>query len=334
MNSFDLLAQFGAESVQFVSDEARGLHAIIAVHSTRRGPAFGGIRTLSYSGVNAALTDALRLAQHMSYKAALADLKAGGGKIVVMKTDRLDRNLAFIALGRAIDRLGGSFFTGLDVGTTYEDLENVAKGTAQVASHLDFGRATARGCMAALKAAFEHLGQPGLRGKTVAVQGLGSVGRELARMLAQAQARVLVADIQEEAAQSAAREIGAEVVKPGGILSVSCDALAPCALGGILTPSAVKSLRCQVVAGSANNQLASPAAGKALQARGIVYVPDFVANAGALIKGVLEHQAGKELGFDVVDRVGESTQAVLDRAKAEGRPPAEVAERIALERLA
>ncbi|KAA0211035.1 Glu/Leu/Phe/Val dehydrogenase [bacterium] len=334
MNSFDLLAQFGAESVQFVSDEARGLRAIIAVHSTRRGPAFGGIRTLSYSTLHAALTDALRLAQHMSYKAALADLRAGGGKIVVMKSERLDRRLAFIALGRAIDRLGGSFFTGLDVGTTYEDLEDVAKGTARVASHLDFGKATARGCVAALKAAFEHLEQPGLKGKTVAVQGLGSVGLELAHMLAGAQARVLVADIDDERAQGAARETGAQVVKPGEILAVSCDALAPCALGGALTLQAVKSLRCRVIAGSANNQLASPAAAKALHARGIVYVPDFVANAGALIKGVLEHQAGRELSFDVVDRVGDSTKAVLDRARSEGRPPSEVAERIALERLA
>lgn len=334
MDLFQELAKYRAESLQFVSDDARGLQAIIAIHSTRRGPAFGGIRTLSYTNVNAAVTDALRLAQHMSYKAALADLPAGGGKIVVIKHAKMDRTLAFMALGRAIERLGGSFFTGLDTGTTYEDLENVARSTKQVASHLDFGKATARGLVAALKAAlfFADSGKS-FKGRVIAIQGLGSVGGDLARMLVEAKARVLVADINDDLVKKTCKELGCERVKPADIAGVECDAFAPCALGGVLTPQAVKKLKCLVVAGSANNQLASPEAGKLLFEREVTYVPDFVANAGALIKGVLEHQAGKEVGFDVVDRVGESTRLVLTRARQEKRPPSEIAERMALERL-
>lgn len=330
MDLFNTLAEYKGESLQLVEDEARGLRALIAIHSTKRGPAFGGIRTLSYTNFNAAVTDALRLAQHMSYKAALADLPAGGGKVVVIKTSNMDRTLAFTALGRAIDRLGGSFFTGLDTGTTHEDLGHVAQGTKYVALHLDFGKSTARGLIAAAKAALDT----DLKGRTIAVQGLGSVGAEFARMAAKAGARVIVADVKEELAKELAREIECERVKPSEITSVECDLFAPCALGGGLTQQAVKDLRCKAIAGSANNQLAKPEVGNLLQKRGITYVPDFVANAGALIKGVLEHQAGKALDFSVVDRVGETTRAVLQRAKKEKKPPHEIAERIALERLA
>lgn len=330
MDLFNTLARFGAESLQLVEDEARGLRALIAIHSTKRGPAFGGIRTLSYTNFNAAVTDALRLAQHMSYKAALADLPAGGGKAVVIKTSNMDRALAFSALGRAINRLGGSFFTGLDTGTTHDDLEHVAHGTKYVALHLDFGKSTARGLVAAAKAALD--GE--LKGRVIAVQGLGSVGGQFARMAAKAGARVMVSDVKEELAKETAREIDGERVKPSEILRTECDLLAPCALGGILTPEAVKGLRCKAIAGSANNQLAKPEVGALLEKRGITYVPDFVANAGALIKGVLEHCAGKELDFSVVDRVGETTRALLERARKEGKPPHEIAERIALERLA
>ena len=330
MDLFNTLAEYKGESLQLVEDEARGLRALIAIHSTKRGPAFGGIRTLSYTNFNAAVTDALRLAQHMSYKAALADLPAGGGKVVVIKTPNMDRTLAFSALGRAINRLGGSFFTGLDTGTTHEDLEHVAQGTKYVALHLDFGKSTARGLIAAAKAALDAE----LKGHVIAVQGLGSVGAEFARMAAKAGARVIVADIQDALAKELARELDCERVKPGEIVSVECDLFAPCALGGVLTPEAVKALRCKVIAGSANNQLAKPEVGALLQKQGIIYVPDFVANAGALIKGVLEHQAGKELDFSVVDRVGDTTRAVLQRAKKEKKPPHEIAERIALERLA
>lgn len=330
MDLFNTLARFGAESLQLVEDEARGLRALIAIHSTKRGPAFGGIRTLSYTNFNAAVIDALRLAQHMSYKAALADLPAGGGKVVVIKTPNMDRTLAFTALGRAINRLGGSFFTGLDTGTTHEDLAHVAQGTKYVALHLDFGKSTARGLIAAAKAALD--GE--LKGRVIAVQGLGSVGAEFARMAAKVGARVVVADVKEELAKELAREIGCERVKPGEIVGVECDLFAPCALGGVLTPEAVKTMRCKAIAGSANNQLAKPEVGALLQKRGITYVPDFVANAGALIKGVLEHRAGKELDFSVVDRVGETARALLERARKEGKPPHEIAERIALERLA
>ncbi|MCC6466474.1 MAG: Glu/Leu/Phe/Val dehydrogenase [Planctomycetes bacterium] len=328
------LADSGGETLTFVNDAATGLRAIIAVHSTRRGPAFGGIRTLSYRSQNAAVEDALRLAQAMSYKAAVADLPAGGGKTVVLKHPEMRRAEAFRALGRAIQRMGGSYFTGLDVGTSREDLQEVASETKYAASTLDFGKATARGLMAAIRAGLKAAtGSDELEGRRVAIQGLGAVGGELARLLHGKGAALVVADTNAQLGLQVAEETGAEVVSPSRVLATSCDVLSPCALGSVLTAHVAENLHCKVVAGSANNQLATPAAGEALRKAGIVYVPDYVANAGALIKGVTEHVKGREVGFEVVDRIYDTALLVLTRAARENRPPSQVADDVARERL-
>jgi leucine dehydrogenase len=335
MAVFNVLAEYGCENITFVHDVRSGLQAIIAIHSTRRGPAFGGIRTLSYRSQSAALTDAARLAQAMSFKAAVADLPAGGGKTIVIKHEKMDRDAAFHALGRAIERMGGCYFTGLDVGTSAEDLKAVGAETKYAAVRLDFGKSTARGLMAAIRAALKFAtGSDALEGRRAAIQGLGSVGAELARLLHDAGAELIVADVNGPLAARIGEECGAEVVAPAKLLTADCDVLCPCALGSVLTGAVVDSLQCKVIAGSANNQLASAVVGKQLAAAGITYVPDYVANAGALIKGVTEHVKGKQVGYEVVDRIGDTVKLVLERAKKESVPTHEVAERIARERLA
>lgn len=335
MAVFNVLTEYGCESITFVHDEPSGLQAIVAIHSTKRGPAFGGIRTLSYRSQSAALTDAVRLAQAMSFKAAAADLPAGGGKTVVIKHEKMNREAAFQALGRAIERMGGSYFTGLDVGTSADDLKAVGKQTKYAAVRLDFGKSTARGVVASIRAALKFAtGSDALDGRRVAIQGLGSVGAELARLLHDGGAALTVADVNSALAARIGEECGAEVVSPAKILTADCDVLSPCALGSVLTSAIVDSLQCKVIAGSANNQLAAASVGKQLAHAGFTYVPDYVANAGALIKGVTEHVQGKEVGYEVVDRIGATVKLVLERAKKTGKPTHEVAELVARERLA
>lgn len=335
MAVFNVLAEYGCESITFVHDAPSGLQAIVAIHSTRRGPAFGGIRTLSYRSQSAALTDAVRLAQAMSFKSAVADLPAGGGKTVIIKHDGMNREPAFRALGKAIQKMGGSYFTGLDVGTSVDDLKALGTETKYAAVKLDFGKSTARGLVAAIKAGLKSAtGSDGLDGRRVAIQGLGAVGAELARLLHAGGAALTVADTNPVVAARVGEETGAEVVSPTRILTVACDVLSPCALGSVLTGGIVDSLQCKVIAGSANNQLASISVGKELAAAGITYVPDYVANAGALIKGVTEHVQGKEVGYEVVDRIGQTVALVLERAKKAHKPTQEIAEQIARERLA
>jgi leucine dehydrogenase len=335
MPLFKVLEEYGCETLTFVSDADSGLNALIAISSTRRGPAFGGIRTLTYQSQSAAVTDAVRLAQAMSYKSAVADLPAGGGKSVVIKHEGMKRAEAFQALGRAIERFGGSYFTGLDTGTTREDLQQIGKETGHVAKDLDFGKATARGVMAAIKAGMKHqFGDESFEGRSVAVQGLGAVGEELVTMLGAEGAELFVADTNQQLAIEVGDKMECEVVSTGRILTMDVDIVAPCALGSIFTVQNAENLRCKVIAGSANNQLAAPAVGEALRKAGITYVPDYVANAGALIKGVTEHVQGHEVGFDVVDQIYETAGMVLERADKESKPTNEIADTIARERLA
>jgi leucine dehydrogenase len=331
---FKNLADHHCESLTFVNDRESGLAALIAIHSTRRGPAFGGIRTLSYRTEAAVITDALRLAKAMSFKAAAADLPVGGGKAVVINSPLLNREAAFQALGREIEKFRGTFFTGMDVGTTREDLYSVATATKFVARDLDFGMATARGVLAAIRAALRHrYDDESLQGRTVAVQGLGGVGLELSSMLHREGAELFIADANAVLASELGEQLGCEVISASRILAANVDVLCPCALGGVFTERNVEGLRCEIIAGAANNQLAKPAVALALHDAGITWVPDFVANAGALIKGVKEHLAGKPVGFEVVDQVFDTTLQVLERAEGENKPTLDVAEAIARERL-
>jgi leucine dehydrogenase len=330
------------EEVVFCREKRSGLRAIIAVHSTRRGPALGGCRMFPYPDEAAAVADVLRLARGMTLKAAMADLAFGGGKSVIIGDPRRDKSEAlFLAMAACVDRLGGRYVIAEDSGTSVADMEAVRKGTRHVAGIAEGGSgdpspATAWGVFQGIRAAARHrLGSERLDGLTVAVQGLGHVGWHLAEHLSRAGARLVVADIDPAPVRRAARVFGADAVAPNAIYDAPADIFAPCALGAVLDGDTVRRLKAAIVAGSANNQLARPEHGKALAARGILYAPDYVINAGGIIN-IAHEGAGydRERAFAHVARIGETLREVFGRAEAERIPTSEAADRLALARLA
>lgn len=341
MRLFETLAALGHEQVVLCSDPAAAYRAVIALHSTRLGPAVGGTRLRPYARDEDALADALGLSRAMTLKSALAGLPFGGGKAVVLQpAGAFDRAALFEAHGRAIEALGGRFVTGEDVGVSPDDLELTRRRTRYVAG-LASGAGnpapyTARGVLSAMRAAAERAwGSPDLAGRRVALQGCGAVGSSLAAALRAAGARLVVADVDAQRLAAVADETGAEVASPDDILHVPCDVLAPCALGGVLSAESAAQLRCRVVCGAANNQLATPDVAVALAGHGVLYVPDFAANAGGVISG-----AQDLLGWTpaevarAVDGIGATVRQVLDLAAREGCTSAEAAERLALRRVA
>ena len=326
------------ESLHIAQDEKTGLRGIIAIHSTRRGPALGGCRFLSYPNEQAALLDAIRLAQGMSYKAALAGLELGGGKSVILRPAHVDDRAAlFEAFGRFIDSLDGRYITAMDSGTSSEDMDCIAQYTQHVTSTTRAGDPsphTALGVFAGLRAtAAARFGSDGLDGLRVAIQGLGHVGYALAEHLQAAGAELLVSDIDAGKVQLAVEQLGARAVASEALLSTPCDILAPCGLGGVLDRNTVAKLRCGAIAGAANNQLANPEMGDELDARGILYAPDYVINAGGLIYVALTHQ-GRNSG-EITAQLSHISQRLTEiyaEAQAHKRSPARVADSLA-ERL-
>jgi leucine dehydrogenase len=333
------------EQVIFFYDRGSGLKAIVALHDTTLGPAVGGCRMWPYATEDDAITDVLRLSKGMTFKAAMADLPYGGGKTVIIGDPRTDKSEAlFRALGRAIDSLGGRYYTGEDVGTGPTDMDWAGEETFCVLGRTRGGGSgdpspvTARGVWFVMRAAIRHkLHRSDLTGVRVAIQGLGHVGYILARLLSQDGARLIVADIDQTRVERAADELGAKVVGTDAILSAECEVLAPCALGGVFNDHTIPRLRCQIVAGAANNQLLEERHGAALHARGILYAPDYVINAGGLINITQELQPG---GYDRgralarVEAIGATLAEVFERAARDGLPTHEVADRVARERIA
>lgn len=321
----------GYEQLHVLQDEAIGLRAIIAIHSTRRGPAFGGIRRAEYHDDEAALSDALELAEAMSLKCALAGLPAGGAKTVILQAPEIeDWAPVYRALGGAIERLGGSYVAGPDLGTGAEQLAVVREETSHVnPPRNDAGRSTATGVLAGLRAVWRALeGRIGSE-RCVAVQGLGSVGRVVVEALVQEGVRVVAADARASVAERAA-ELGVQIVTPDQILEMPCDVLVPCAKGHVFNRETVPRLRCKAVCGSANNQLADDEAATLLMRAGILHVPDIVVSAGAVIEGVLTVRSGdaEDVRRQVersIARLETVTFEVLTQAKKERRPPIEVA---------
>ncbi len=336
--SLEFLAAADCERILVVRDRRADALAAIAVHDTSAGPAHGGIRRWRYPDLATGMADVVALARAMTWKCALAGLPAGGGKAVIFDRDGLDRRAAYRLVAGEVERLGGRFFTGPDVGTTAEDLREVAAVTQFVASPDpagagDLALATARGVLAAMRALARHLGCE-LAGLRVAVQGLGAVGAPLARLLHAAGARLVVADLDAARAAASAADCGAEVVPAERITAVPCDVFAPCALGGVIDEDLARRLPARAVCGAANNVFSGDAAARVLAARGVVAVPDFVANAGALIAGATFHRTGLPAPPERIDGIADTVAAVLARAAAAGRPPGEVALEIAQERLA
>lgn len=345
MSTLQELASDTHEAVYVATDRHSGLHAIVAIHDTTRGPALGGTRFWPYESVDEALTDVLLLSRSMTYKAAAADLPLGGGKAVIIGDPTRVRSEALLeAYGRAIDEIGGRYVTAEDVGTTVADMEIIARSTRHVSGlPLESGGsgdpspATALGVLAAMKSVAEQFGESGdLRGMRVAVQGVGKVGGALAGLLTAKGCEVFVADVRAQIAEAVADRYGATVVPNGQIMSQPCDLLAPCALGGSISAETVPTLRCRAVVGSANDQLTHDGVADLLAAAGIVYVPDFVANAGGLINIADELQPGgytPERAGATVSDIGRSVTTMLRAAVENGTNPLIEARALAESRL-
>ena len=340
---FDEMKTYEYGSVHVVYDEPSGLRAIVAIHDERLGPALGGCRFTTYETEADAMVDALRLAQGMTYKAALAGLPHGGGKSVLMKPEGdVDRTKMFLAFGRFIDQLGGRYITAADSGTTLDDMELMRTVTTNVTgSSMERGGSgdpspfTALGVRRGIEAASAHvLGRTSLAGLMVAVQGVGNVGYNLCRELHLLGAELIVADIDDEKTKKASDEFGAKIVSLDEIYGVDCDVFAPCALGGSLNDRSIGQLSCRIVAGAANNQLTEPRHGDTLAERNIVYVPDYALNAGGLIN-VAQEVVGydKDAATARVLAISETITAILERSTREETPPAVIADRLAEEAL-
>jgi leucine dehydrogenase len=282
------------ERVALGEEEESGYRAVVAVHSTALGPALGGTRLWDYPTVEEAVTDALRLARGMTYKNALAGLPFGGGKSVVVADAReVDREKLFRAHGRFVETFGGRYLTAEDVNTSPADMGVVARETRHVAGLAersgDPSPHTAHGVFRAMQAAARfRWGADSLAGRAVAVQGCGNVGLNLARALRRAGARLYVSDVNEGRARRAAEELDARFVAAEEIYDTDAEVFAPCALGGVLNDETIPRLRAGIVCGAANNQLLEARHGDALHARGVLYAPDYAANAGGVINGCRE----------------------------------------------
>ncbi len=344
MTLFRHIERFGHESVTFFSDPASRLRMIVAVHNTLMGPALGGCRMWPYAGIDEALEDVLRLSRAMTYKAVMAGLASGGGKAVVLGDSKREKDEALLlAIGRAVNGLGGRYILTEDVGMTEADMAVIARTTRWVTGRApseggsgDPSEPTAIGVFAGIKTCLEQLGEePTVRGKTLAIQGLGKVGSHLARMAAAEGAKLFVSDIDSARLERAVTELGAHSVMPNAIASISCDVFAPCALGGVLNEKTVPALNCRIVAGSANNQLAEEVDGDALFSRGILYAPDYVINAGGLIN--LSCEPGgydRDRALAKVREIPQTLTRLFQRARVEAAPPFRVADRMVEEQLA
>lgn len=349
MTLFDHPDFAGHEALHTAYDEVTGLKTIIAVHSTALGPAAGGCRMWPYASAEAALTDALRLSRAMSYKNAMADIPLGGGKAVILGDARSQKTPAlFEAFGRAVDTLGGRYWTAEDVGVAPSDLASARRTTRFVAgldghpaASGDPSPVTAEGVFRGVRLAVRKALGRDLEGVTVALQGVGHVGAYLADKLHAAGARLIITDVNAEALNRVADKTGARIVAPAEIFDVEAEVFAPCALGGAINAETLPRLKAKVIAGGANNQLASAEIGRAVFEAGLLYAPDYVINGGGIINvagEILALEAGG--AFDAawvagkLDRLTETLEEVLDRASAEGRPTHEVADEMAKARIA
>jgi leucine dehydrogenase len=293
MNTLQQMVDRGHEYVAFHQDPDSGLRAVVAVHSTTLGPGFGGARRWHYATQAEALYDVLRLSEGMTYKSAVAGIPMGGGKAVIMlpQPNHAAAEAEARAMGRFVQKLGGLYISAEDVGLSPQYIDWMAMETKWVIGGItrvpggDPSPHTARGVVNAMKAALAYTGRPvDFAGVTVAIQGAGNVGGNIARILSGHRAKILISDISQEKVRRVAKDTGATVVAPDEILTARCDILAPCALGGVIDASTISRLRCDIICGGANNVLDDyDEDGVALKGRGIVYVPDFVANAGGLI---------------------------------------------------
>lgn len=342
---FDYLSRYRYKKLVLCHNADVGLRGIIAIHSTDLGPATGGLRMWTYESEEAAIMDALRLARGMTYKYAAAGVNLGGGKAVIIGNPKRDKGEMLLrAMGRFIQSLGGEYQTGEDVGITLEDLEVVYSETQYVVTLPEhaggvgpIGPATAFGVQQAMKACCREVyGSTSLKGKKVALQGLGTVGWPALEGLVKEGAQVVVTDIDREKVARAQKEFGVKAVRPEAIFSQPCDIFAPYALGAVINDTTIPQLRCRIVCGSANNQLLSERHGDTLHKKRILYAPDYVANAGGTIFDTDRLRKGgfsRERAMANVARIFDTMAEVIAISKQRKMPTYLAADRLAEGRL-
>ena len=328
------------EQVLIGRDAATAYHGIIAIHSTALGPAVGGTRFWNYNSEEDAVTDALRLSQGMTYKTALAGLPLGGGKSIIIGNHATsDREALLHVHGRFVETLKGRYITAEDVGTSPADMEIVRLETQHVAGLLgrsgDPSPITARGVFRAIQASTRFVRDTDdLSGLSVALQGCGHVGYNLAKLLHEAGAKLIVTDVNEDSVSRLVDEFGAESVRPADIFSVRADIFAPCALGGVINDETIPKLKVKIVAGAANNQLLEERHGAMLRERNILYAPDYVANAGGVFNGCMELLGwNADYALSKVDAIYDTILSIFESAQAEGITTNKAADQLAEQRL-
>ena len=340
MEIFETLADMGHEQVALCSDPAAGYRGIIAIHSTVLGPALGGTRFWTYASDEDAIIDGLRLARGMTYKNAVAGLNLGGGKSVIIGDNKTkNREMIFRAHGRFVDSLGGRYVTAEDVGTSTSDMDFVHMETNYVAGLTDRSGdpspVTARGVFRAIQASAKwRWNSEDLAGKAISIQGCGHVGYNLAKELSAVGAKLIVSDVDAERLKRVVKDFGAKAVKPEEIVGQQAEIFAPCALGGIINDKTIPQLKVEIVAGAANNQLLEERHGDELEKRGILYAPDYVANAGGVIN-VYRELAGwdSQRSLRKADEIYDTLLSVFGIAKADKVPSYVAADRLAERRV-
>ncbi len=343
---FDYMVDHGHEKVLMFQNEDVGLRAVLAIHSTVLGPAAGGCRMWTYASDLDAMEDAMRLSRGMTYKHAAAGVNLGGGKVVVIgdpaRTE--GREMLFRALGRFIESLNGEYLTGEDVGTTLADMDAMRAETRHVITLSEasggagpIGGATAFGVLQAMKACVEdRWGSPSLHGRRVAVQGLGAVGWPMVEYLMAEGASVLVSDISSLRVDAAVATFGVEFVDPDDVIATDADVYCPCALGAVINDESIERLGAPIVCGSANNQLHEPRHGDKLHRRGVLYAPDYIANAGGTVFDTDRLWGGvnKERGMAKVGRIYDRMHEVIAISRRDDVPTHVAADRLAEARIA
>lgn len=316
------------ELIYRIDDEPSGLTAFVVLHDLSRGPALGGVRFNGYENDDAARDDALALARQMSWKCILADMPGGGGKAVVCADRLTDRRRACLVMGEFIDSLGGTFLSAGDLGATRFDLETMGSRTRFIADEAtvgNLGDASAIGLVAAMREVARRLGIERFSDATVAVQGLGSIGLSLVKRLLHEGVTPFISDVDPHAV-ARAHELGSVVaVLPDQLTRLNVDILSPCAVGGVIDRHVAATTPARAVVGGANRILASSEAGEILHGRGVLYAPDFIVNAGAVIRGGFAMLRGFEGSDEEIERIGERVASVFDESKASGVSPELVA---------
>jgi len=343
--SFELMEQFGHQTLVFCNDNAVGLKAIIAIHDTTLGPAIGGVRMLPYQRMEEAMDDVLRLSRGMTYKAAVAGINAGGGNAVIIGDHRTQKSEVLLRrFGQFVEQLNGRFIASLDIGTTPKDMECLQMETNHVAGlpkslggSGDSSPFTAQGVYYGIKAALKELyGNDGLAGRTIAVQGAGNVGEQLIALLREENAKVYVSDIVEERMAEVANKYKAVAVANNNIYELDVDVYSPCALGGTVNKETIAKMRCRIIAGSANNQLRDEREdSQLLMEKKILYAPDYLINAGGLISCYSElagYSASRTAAL--TENIYEATRSVLRKSLSENVAPYQAANQIAETRIA